>query len=183
MTLARLILGGILVAAIAAGVTGWILASHHAYSRLSGDGAGYSAANALIPLGDVAGVAASTISADAPANPESSDPNAVAEGHKLFISMNCAGCHGYDAKGGMGPNLTDTYWRYGGTPGQIYQSISSGRPQGMPSWGKKLPPRSIWQLTAYLQSLGGSFPANSYQAATQGDLADKGQNKGASDQR
>jgi cytochrome c oxidase cbb3-type subunit 3 len=133
-------------------------------------------------LGDVAGQSAAAISADA-ANPESSDPSAVAEGHKLFISMNCAGCHGYDAKGGMGPNLTDTYWRYGGTPAQIYQSISSGRPQGMPSWGKKLPARSIWQLTAYLQSLGGSFPADSYQAAMQGDLADKGQNKGASDQQ
>lgn len=183
MKLARLILSGILVAAIAAGVTGWILASHNAYSHLSGGGDGYNATSSSLPLGDVAGVAAATISADAPANPESSGPNAVAEGHKLFISMNCAGCHGYDAKGGMGPNLTDTYWRYGGTPAQIYQSISSGRPQGMPSWGKKLPARSIWQLTAYLQSLGGSFPANSYQAATQGDLADKGQNKGASDQR
>lgn len=182
MKLARLILGGILVAAVAAGVTGWIVASRDAYSHLSGGGPGYSAANTALPLGDVAGQSSATISADA-ANPESSDPNAVAEGHKLFLSMNCAGCHGYDAKGGMGPNLTDTYWRYGGTPAQIYQSISSGRPQGMPSWGKKLPARSIWQLTAYLQSLGGSFPTDSYQAAMQGDLADKGQNKGASDQQ
>lgn len=83
----------------------------------------------------------------------------------------------------MGPNLTDTYWRYGGTPAQIYQSIAAGRPKGMPSWGKKLPAREIWQLTAYLQSLGGSFPAKDYQAAMQGDLGDKGQNKGASDQQ
>ena len=34
MKLARLILGSILIAAIAAGVTSWILASHHAYSQL-----------------------------------------------------------------------------------------------------------------------------------------------------
>jgi cytochrome c oxidase cbb3-type subunit 3 len=180
MKLAKLILGGILIAAIAAGVTGWILASHNAYSHLMG--AGYDSSNTLLPLGDVAGQSASTSSAEV-ANPESSDPNAVAEGHKLFISMNCAGCHGYDAKGNMGPNLTDTYWRYGGTPAQIYQSIASGRPKGMPSWGKKLPAREIWQLTAYLQSLGGSFPAKDYQAAMQGDLGDKGQGKGASDQQ
>lgn len=179
MKLAKSILRGVLIAAIAAGVTGWILASHNAYSHL---GAGYGAPGSSLPLGDVAGQSAATVSAET-ANPESSDPNAVAEGHKLFISMNCAGCHGYDAKGGMGPDLTDTYWRYGGTPVQIYQSIASGRPKGMPSWGKKLPARSIWQLTAYLQSLGGSFPAKDYQAAVQGDLGDKGQNKGASDQQ
>jgi len=180
MKLTRLILGGILIAAIAAGVTGWILASHNTYSHLMG--AGYDSTSTRLPLGDVAGQSASTPSGDVE-NPASSDPSAVAEGHKLFISMNCAGCHGYDAKGGMGPSLTDTYWRYGGTPAQIYQSISSGRPKGMPSWGKKLPARSIWQLTAYIQSLGGTFPANAYQAAVQGDLADKGQNKGASDQQ
>jgi len=180
MKLAGSILGAILVAAIAAGVTGWILASHRAYSDLMG--ASSDSVSASLPLGDVAGQSASTSSVNI-ANPEASDPNAVAEGHKLFISMNCAGCHGYDAKGNMGPNLTDTYWRYGGTPAQIYQSIASGRPKGMPSWGKKLPARSIWQLTAYIQSLGGSFPANAYQAAAQGDLGDKGQSRGASDQQ
>jgi cytochrome c oxidase cbb3-type subunit 3 len=180
MKLASSILGGILIAVIAAGVTGWIFASHNAYSHLMG--AGYAPSNTLLPLGDVAGQSASTSPAEV-SNPESSDPNAVAEGHKVFISMNCAGCHGYDAKGNMGPNLTDTYWRYGGTPAQIYQSITSGRPKGMPSWGRKLPAREIWQLTAYLQSLGGSFPAKDYQAAMQGDLGDKGQGKGASDQQ
>lgn len=180
MKLARLILGGILIAAIAAGVTSWVLASRNAYSHLMGEG--YAPSSTVPPLGDVVGQSAATVSAKAP-NPASSDSNAVAEGHKLFISMNCAGCHGYDAKGGMGPNLTDTYWRYGGTPAQIYQSIASGRPKGMPSWEKKLPASSIWELTAYIQSLGGSFPANAYQAAAQGDLADKGQNKGASDQQ
>jgi cytochrome c oxidase cbb3-type subunit 3 len=180
MKWARLILGGVLIAAIAAGVTGWIFASHSAYLRLVGEG--YNAPSTSLPLGDVAGQSAATPAAET-ANPASSDPNAVTEGHKLFISMNCAGCHGYDAKGNMGPNLTDTYWRYGGTPAQIYQSIASGRPKGMPSWGKKLPAREIWQLTAYLQSLGGSFPAKDYQAAMQGDLGDKGQGKGASDQQ
>lgn len=116
------------------------------------------------------------------ANPLDGDANAIAEGHKLFLSMNCAGCHGYDAKGGMGPNLTDNYWRYGGTPHRIYQSILDGRPNGMPAWGVALPPKSVWELVSYLQSLGGSIPASLAQAAAEGDLI-RDQNKGASDQQ
>lgn len=116
------------------------------------------------------------------ANPLAGDATAIAEGHKLFLSMNCAGCHGYDAKGGMGPNLTDSYWRYGGTPQRIYQTILDGRPQGMPAWGVTLPPKSVWELVSYIQSLGGAVPAILAQAAAEGDL-NRGQNKGASDQQ
>ncbi len=71
----------------------------------------------------------------------------------------------------MGPALNDKYWRYGGTPAQIYKSIYEGRPKGMPAWGTALPPNDIWQLVAYIESLGGSFPANEFQAAAQGDRA------------
>ena len=78
-------------------------------------------------------------------NPLAGDPNSVEEGKKLFTQMNCAGCHGYDAKGGMGPDLTDTEWRYGGTPIDIYKSIYEGRAQGMPAWGNTLPTTPIWQ--------------------------------------
>jgi cytochrome c oxidase cbb3-type subunit 3 len=69
----------------------------------------------------------------------------------------------------MGPDLTDRFWRYGGTPVQIYKSIYEGRPKGMPAWGRALPARSLWELTAYVQSLGGSFPAQDYHAGLQGD--------------
>jgi len=89
--------------------------------------------------------------------------------------MNCAGCHGYDAKGGMGPDLTDTEWRYGGTPIDIYKSIYEGRAQGMPAWGNALPTTPIWQLVAYIQSLGGTLPAapdgDAQQAASPGQNA------------
>ena len=83
--------------------------------------------------------------------------------------MNCAGCHGYDANGGMGPNLTDTYWRYGGSPAAIFKSIYEGRPQGMPAWNPALPPDEIWKLVAYIQSLGGAYSAAQYEASVQGD--------------
>ncbi len=121
-----------------------------------------------VPLGDVAGGAQSNLSAQIP-NPYANDPQAVQQGHDLFIKMNCAGCHGYTAKGGMGPNLTDGYWRYGGVPASIFNSIYQGRPQGMPAWNPALPPQDIWKIVAYVESLGGSFRADQYQSWLQGD--------------
>ncbi|MDQ6620071.1 MAG: c-type cytochrome [Pseudomonadota bacterium] len=121
-----------------------------------------------IPLGDVAGAAESTLATQVP-NPYSGNAQAVREGHDLYIRMNCAGCHGYTAKGGMGPNLTDGYWRYGGVPVALFKSIYEGRPQGMPAWNPALPPQEIWKIVAYLESLGGTYPANAFQASIQGD--------------
>lgn len=123
-----------------------------------------------IPGGDLAGAAESTAAADAQ-NPLEGQPAAVVRGKELFEAMNCAGCHNYSLGGGMGPNLADRYWRYGGTPAAIYQSIASGRPQGMPAWFKALPPQDIWQLVSYIESYGGTTaPAQSH-AGMQGDAA------------
>jgi len=123
---------------------------------------------ASVPLGEVAGAAEGMV-ADSIKNPLAGDKAAIAEGHRLFNAMNCAGCHGYDATGGMGPDLTDKYWRYGGTPGALYRSIFEGRPQGMPSWGTALPPQEIWKIVAYLATLGGSYDAGLRHASLQGD--------------
>jgi mono/diheme cytochrome c family protein len=106
---------------------------------------------AAIPLGDKA--TGGDKNQSPVRNPYGDSPQAVQEGKKLFASMNCAGCHTYTGKGWMGPNLTDAYWRYGGGDDEIYKSIYEGRPQGMPAWGKSLPPHQIWQLVAYLKSL------------------------------
>ena len=124
-----------------------------------------------VPLGDLAGAAAMH-SAAVIDNPFESDPQAVAAGKTLFTAMNCASCHGYDAKGGMGPDLTDKSWRYGGTPVQIYKSIEQGRPKGMPAWNRALPETEIWRIVAYIETLGGAFPANFYHGGLQGDRRD-----------
>jgi len=123
---------------------------------------------AALPLAEIAG-AAKLGAADEIANPLAGNATSIEEGHRLFIAMNCAGCHGYDAKGGMGPNLTDAYWRYGGMPSSIYNSIYEGRPQGMPSWGRALPAQDIWKIVSFVQSLGGSVAANEYHNGLQGD--------------
>jgi cytochrome c oxidase cbb3-type subunit 3 len=88
-------------------------------------------------------------------NPLGSSPDAVAAGEVLFGKMNCAGCHGYDLTGGMGPDLTDPAWLYGGKPGEIFLTISNGTPTGMPKWNDKLTPVEIWQLVSYIQSKAG----------------------------
>ena len=125
-------------------------------------------APAEVPLGQIAGAPGSTAALSTP-NPYQDNPQAIEQGKQLFGRMNCAGCHAYGGGGNMGPDLTDTYWRYGGLPIQIYNSIFEGRPQGMPSWGKALPPDDIWKLVAYVQSLGGAVPVGEWDHARQGD--------------
>lgn len=87
-------------------------------------------------------------------NPYENDAVAVMEGRRLFVRMNCSGCHGGHAGGGMGPSLRDHDWIYGSSPARIHDSIKEGRAHGMPTWGTKLPDEQIWKLTAYIQSLG-----------------------------
>jgi len=86
-------------------------------------------------------------------NPVAGDANARQNGRNLFVTMNCSGCHGTHAGGGMGPSLRDESWIYGGNAGDIFSSIAQGRANGMPAWGTMLPEQSIWNITAYIESL------------------------------
>lgn len=88
------------------------------------------------------------------ANPLSGNLVAMQAGRRLFDWYNCSGCHGGHGGGGMGPSLRDPMWLYGDHDGQIFDSIAHGRSHGMPAWGAKVPPRQIWELVAYIKSLG-----------------------------
>ncbi|HEY0178822.1 MAG TPA: cytochrome c [Dokdonella sp.] len=81
------------------------------------------------------------------------EPQAIAEGKRLFDWYNCSGCHFHGA-GGMGPSLIDSQWIYGDHIDQIYASIYQGRPNGMPAWGAKLSSTEIWELAAYIRAAG-----------------------------
>lgn len=138
--------------------------------------------SAAVPLADLAGAQAETL-APTLRNPVGGDAAAIQRGEALYRTMNCASCHGYNGKGGMGPDLTDQFWLYGGTPVMIFKSIHEGRPQGMPAWKNMLPANSIWDITAYIQSYGGAFAADEHQAAMNGDVqtgATRPAEKGAS---
>jgi cytochrome c oxidase cbb3-type subunit 3 len=87
-------------------------------------------------------------------DPLNGDPVALQDGRRLFDWYNCSGCHGGHAGGGMGPSLRDPVWLYGDRDDQIFDSIAEGRSKGMPSWGSKIPERQIWELVAYIKSMG-----------------------------
>ena len=86
-------------------------------------------------------------------NPYEGDKKAIEEGKGLFKKY-CAVCHGEDASGEIGPNLRDSKWKYGGTDADIYQSISKGRPGGMPNWDVKLGKERIWKIVSFIRSIG-----------------------------
>jgi cytochrome c oxidase cbb3-type subunit 3 len=88
------------------------------------------------------------------------DPEVLERGGARF-ARSCAPCHGAQAQGLIGPNLTDTRWIHGGTVEQIFQSITKGWPaKGMPPWGRALRPDELSALVSYVRSVQGSNPPN-----------------------
>jgi cytochrome c oxidase cbb3-type subunit III len=97
------------------------------------------------------------------ATPASSGPYeenayAVSQGKRLFTWFNCVGCH-FHGGGGIGPPLMDDKWIYGHEPQNVFASIVEGRPNGMPSFGGRIPEQQVWQLVAYVRSMSGLIPS------------------------
>lgn len=92
--------------------------------------------------------------------PEARNAYALSEGQRLYTWFNCNGCHALSGGGAIGPPLRDSDWIYGGTPAAIYDSIVSGRPNGMPSFGARIPRFQVRQLTAYVLALSNSVPSD-----------------------
>jgi cytochrome c oxidase cbb3-type subunit 3 len=86
-------------------------------------------------------------------NPYQGDARAITVGGQLFVGYNCMDCHGAEGSGAMGPSFQDGRWHFGGSPGEVFESIYQGRPDGMPSWGGRISNDQIWMLTAYVRSL------------------------------
>jgi len=98
------------------------------------------------------GVNHTLITTDPRAGAYYDNPQAVNDGKRLFTQYNCSGCHS-SGGGGMGPSLMDGQWIYGGRLEQIHQTLVEGRPNGMPSWGGKVPDQQLWEIAAYVRSL------------------------------
>ena len=88
-------------------------------------------------------------------NPLARDAAAVEVGGKAFQAR-CAFCHGTDGKGtGRGSNLTSGQWAHGGRDGELFKTIKQGV-AGTEMPPHDLPDTEIWQLVAYVRSLGGT---------------------------
>jgi cytochrome c oxidase cbb3-type subunit 3 len=90
-------------------------------------------------------------------NPFHDNAYALSEGKRLYSAYNCVGCHAQGG-GAIGPALMDHRWIYGGRPDQIFSTIVQGRPNGMPSFGGRIPEQELWQIVAYVESLSGNVP-------------------------
>jgi cytochrome c oxidase cbb3-type subunit 3 len=87
------------------------------------------------------------------------DPAAIGRGAENFAKY-CVSCHGPQAGGMVGPNLTDDYWIHGGTVRNVYTTIKQGVPaKGMISWQLVFAPKQIQELASYVLSLRGTNPA------------------------
>jgi len=93
------------------------------------------------------------------------DHNAMAIGDRLFMN-NCAQCHGSDARGSKGfPDLTDKQWSWGGTPGQIEETIAKGRTGIMTPMAAAVgTPEDVRNVANYVLSLSGA-PSDSLRAS------------------
>ena len=88
------------------------------------------------------------------------DPATLSEGKEIF-QKNCVTCHGQNAQGVVGPNLTDDYWINGGGIKNIFRIITNGVPaKGMISWQTQLDPKKIQTVASYVMSLHGTNPPN-----------------------
>jgi cytochrome c oxidase cbb3-type subunit 3 len=81
----------------------------------------------------------------------------ISQGQRLYTWFNCNGCHA-NGGGDSGPALMDDRWIYGGQIENIVQTIREGRPNGMPSFRGKIPDDQIWQIAAYIRSMGRNVP-------------------------
>ncbi len=88
------------------------------------------------------------------ANPFTGDPDAIAQGKRLWAETGCYACHGKEAGGAVGPDLTDDQWVYRPTDATIFKAIAKGRKgTTMVGWSGSLTDEQIWKVIAYIRSL------------------------------
>jgi cytochrome c-L len=85
-------------------------------------------------------------------NPFAGNAEAAKEGKEIFLRTGCYACHGHEAEGAVGPDLTDDEWIYQPTDAMIFNTINRGRPGTlMAPFGDQLKPDEIWKIVEFLR--------------------------------
>lgn len=99
-------------------------------------------------------------------NPLAGDPAAILAGKGLYED-NCAGCHGDNGEGDIGPSVIDTVFLYAEgdlADDDYFELINNGTEEGMveegrtmkggmPSFKEDLSRKEIWSVIAFIRSL------------------------------
>jgi len=94
-------------------------------------------------------------------NPVQASPASIAAGKQSFTRY-CANCHGLNAEGGPGndltpeaPDLTGSSFKRGSTDGEIFSTIKNGVPPdfNMGAFGDQLKDEDVWNVVNYVRSL------------------------------
>jgi len=86
-------------------------------------------------------------------NPLEGNAQAISNGAAMFRTR-CAGCHGPDAHGYLGPDLTG-FWAAGGADDRMFDTVRRGVP-GTEMIGadpQRVLDKEIWQMLAYIRTL------------------------------
>lgn len=83
------------------------------------------------------------------AGPAGVTPAAIAKGDTIFHKAGlCYACHGTNAEGAVGPNLTDAEWLHGdGSYDMIVATVTSGVPADKAKKGIPMPPKGGSSIT------------------------------------
>jgi cbb3-type cytochrome c oxidase subunit III len=83
------------------------------------------------------------------AAPAGVTPDAIAKGDTIFHKTGmCYACHGSNAEGTVGPNLTDAEWLHGdGSYDMIVATVTSGIPAEKAKKGIPMPPKGGSSIT------------------------------------
>jgi len=106
----------------------------------------------LVAVSCLAGEALLHAQAQPASNPLDGNAEAIQAGMGLFRSR-CADCHGMDARGVRGPDLTQV-WASGRTDGGLFRTVRRGvSGTEMPAIGPRSPDDEVWKILAYLRTI------------------------------
>jgi len=93
-----------------------------------------------------AGLSPATVAAIARLQAQAQD--SATAGRRLYLALNCYGCHGLGATGSIGPDIV------GASHGAVEFNVLNGNAGGMPSFAAYVTENDIDNITSYLGSIG-----------------------------